>query len=416
MAKTSKPLAPAAPTPPYLKHVHLRNVPPLRDVQADFKPGLNIIIGKNGSGKTNFMRLVSELADLDSEKYRGADSKLIVFQKKEFAVSFREQSIVPVDKNLSKRLAKQLPLIMSFTDEDKAIRDSILSEVIASQGVIDGYDIVAAWHGIPSYRLPIIDESIEIILSDSGQVAFASTAVTYWEVESRLVQAFLSSIRMMFYTDLGDFLEEKPKFETVRRWLGQSVDIHLDRLNTYLPVYSPLQAVRRSNQFQVYSNSSSDEIIIKGLVLEYQIAGDWLPFSALSDGTKRVFYLITELLTEFAFPSNEQGILELVDYDKIILLEEPELGIHPDQLQLLLQLIREVSQKHQVILTTHSPQTLDMLTAQELDRISICEFVPGKGTQLRKLSPAKRKKAKAYLADEGFLSEFWRFSNLEDPD
>ena len=107
---------------------------------------------------------------------------------------------------------------------------------------------------------------------------------------------------------------------------------------------------------------------------------------------------------------------QLRDFNKIILLEEPELGIHPQQLQLLLQLIREVSRKHQVILTTHSPQTLDMLSGQELDRITICEYVPGEGTQMRKLSAAKKAKAKAYLRDQGFLSEFWRFSNLEDPD
>ena len=76
MAKTSTPAAPPAPQPPYLKRVHLRNVPPLRDVKADFKPGLNIIIGKNGSGKTNFMRLVSELTDLHRPKYRGVGCDL----------------------------------------------------------------------------------------------------------------------------------------------------------------------------------------------------------------------------------------------------------------------------------------------------------------------------------------------------
>jgi len=102
--------------------------------------------------------------------------------------------------------------------------------------------------------------------------------------------------------------------------------------------------------------------------------------------------------------------------ESLVLLEEPELGIHPQQLHQLLQLISEVSREHQVIITTHSPQVLDILNEKELDRISICEYVPGKGTQMRKLSPAKRAKAKAYLRDKGFLSEFWRFSNLEDPD
>ena len=157
--------------------------------------------------------------------------------------------------------------------------------------------------------------------------------------------------------------------------------------------------------------------MIKGLVLEYQIGDDWLPFSALSDGTKRVLYIIGELTaTPFIDFSKFHLIPKFLNPNKIILLEEPELGIHPQQLQLVLQLIRGVSREHQVIMTTHSPQVLDILNGQELDRITICEYVPGKGTQMRKLSAAKKAKAKAYLKDQGFLSEFWRFSNLEEAD
>jgi len=39
----------------YLQHVSLKNYKSIKDAEIDFKPGLNIIIGKNASGKTNFM-------------------------------------------------------------------------------------------------------------------------------------------------------------------------------------------------------------------------------------------------------------------------------------------------------------------------------------------------------------------------
>ena len=100
--------------------------------------------------------------------------------------------------------------------------------------------------------------------------------------------------------------------------------------------------------------------------------------------------------------------------DKIILLEEPELGIHPHQLYKLLDLIREVSEKHQIILTTHSPQVLDMLRADELDRILICELKdPKKGTQFRRLTKKEQKEAHAYVSKVGFLSDYWLHSDLE---
>ena len=115
----------------------------------------------------------------------------------------------------------------------------------------------------------------------------------------------------------------------------------------------------------------------------------------------------------FSNGNNKPVSFTLANPARIIFLEEPELGIHPDQLQKLLNLIRQVSREHQVILTTHAPQVLDMLAKDELDRITVCELNPEKGTQFRKLSAAKKAKAKAYMKGEGYLSDFWRFSDLE---
>jgi len=178
-----------------------------------------------------------------------------------------------------------------------------------------------------------------------------------------------------------------------------------------------VQAVRCSEYFQVYYQESQDQYTIKGLVMEYQLNDEWLSFGMLSDGTKRLVYSLFEMLAPDSVRLNQTtDEIKIYDRKKIILFEEPELGIHPDQLQKLLRLIREVSREHQVIMTTHSPQTLDMLSKNELDRITICELDPKKGTQFRKLSAAKKAKAKAYMQNDSYLSDFWRFSNLEAKD
>ena len=53
-------------TPPpqaYISKVHLKGYKSIKDLEIDFKPGLNIIIGPNGSGKTNFLEFIEEVDD-----------------------------------------------------------------------------------------------------------------------------------------------------------------------------------------------------------------------------------------------------------------------------------------------------------------------------------------------------------------
>ena len=197
----------------------------------------------------------------------------------------------------------------------------------------------------------------------------------------------------------------------------QLVDAQLAQLIPLLSIYSPIQSIRRFESWQVYFNKVQEEILLKGLVLEFQVNNQWLPFNALSDGTKRLFYIISEIgvASLFNVIVNSEGIeLNLKHWDKIIFLEEPELGIHPKQLTKLLNLIREVSKDNQVIMTTHSPQVLDMLTEKELDRITICTLDAKKGTQFHKLSRTKQQQAREYMQETGFLSDYWRYSFLEE--
>ncbi|RYY17244.1 MAG: hypothetical protein EOO04_25705 [Chitinophagaceae bacterium] len=65
MAKKAKP-APAetaAEQPYYLQRAHIKDFRSIRDAAVEFKPGLNIIIGANGSGKTNFLQSIKNSID-----------------------------------------------------------------------------------------------------------------------------------------------------------------------------------------------------------------------------------------------------------------------------------------------------------------------------------------------------------------
>ena len=94
-----------------------------------------------------------------------------------------------------------------------------------------------------------------------------------------------------------------------------------------------------------------------------------IPATRLSDGTLRYLCLLAILLHPEPPP--------------LICIEEPELGLHPDLLPTLSDLMREASERTQLIVTTHSDVFVDTLTDQP-ESIVVCEKHDGQ-TEMRRL-------------------------------
>jgi ABC-type multidrug transport system ATPase subunit len=413
---------PALTVSPYISKIKVRDYAPLRAASVDFKRGLNIIIGSNGAGKTRFLSLLNELADLreNTKHYQGSGCELTFgggfSEQTRFTVTFEEDNATlllgePLEWDITDWELPGVKITEKYSDQ--------LAERRSVEYFLGAYPSLFIPHGTPTSGLPILDESAELVLEKRNvAIQLKDGPRRIEELNSRFSQVVVRSIVGMVrngFTVLNGVPVPPPTAETLRQWLTKLIAESVVLLNNLLPLYSPVQAVRCSEYFQVYHQEVQDQYTIKGLVLEYQINNEWLSFRMLSDGTKRLVYIIAEI-----FAPEVLGIDKLKGEAKLyarrhqtVLLEEPELGIHPDQLQKLLSLIRQVSKEHQVIMTTHSPQVLNMLTTKELDRITICELDPKKGTQFRKLSPAKRAKAKAYMQNDSYLSDFWLYSNLE---
>lgn len=78
----------------------------------------------------------------------------------------------------------------------------------------------------------------------------------------------------------------------------------------------------------------------------------WFEAAQESDGTLRMAGIITALLQEPPLT--------------LIGVEEPELTIHPGAIPLLYDYLKEASTKSQVLLTTHSPELLSLLDADDV--------------------------------------------------
>jgi predicted ATPase len=98
--------------------------------------------------------------------------------------------------------------------------------------------------------------------------------------------------------------------------------------------------------------------------------GGAMPATRLSDGTLRYLFLLT-LLCDTTPPP-------------LLVIEEPELGLHPDLLPVLAELLIDASQRTQIIVTTHAPMLVDALSAQP-EAVVVCERRDGGATHMERL-------------------------------
>ena len=126
--------------------------------------------------------------------------------------------------------------------------------------------------------------------------------------------------------------------------------------------------------------------------LHEQGFGAPIPATRLSDGTIRFIALTAALLAH--------------DPPPLLCIEEPELGLHPDALPLLGELLVEASARTQLIVTTHSDALVSALT-DHVDAVVACERL-GDSTVLRRLNAND---LSAWL-DDYRLGDLWRMGEL----
>ncbi len=112
-----------------------------------------------------------------------------------------------------------------------------------------------------------------------------------------------------------------------------------------------------------------------------------VPAARLSDGTLHYLCLLTVLLHP--------------DPPPLVCIEEPELGLHPDVIPHIADLLLDASKRTQLIVTTHS-ETLVSALSEVPEAIVVCER-SDRGTSLRRLEPEKLKE----WLERYSLGELW---------
>jgi predicted ATPase len=87
----------------------------------------------------------------------------------------------------------------------------------------------------------------------------------------------------------------------------------------------------------------------------------------------------------------------------LMCIEEPEVGLHPDAVQLVAEALIEASESMQLIVTTHSEALVDALSDRP-ESVLVCERDFDNGTQMKRLS---KERLKEWL-EQYTLGQLWR--------
>ena len=362
-----------------MEECHVESYKSIVDLRCGLKPGLNILIGKNGAGKTNFLRFLGKTLDWRSHFF--ADEKT--------ALSFQ----------VGEGKMKYVQPVSTSAEDDWQVEE----------GNLDIMDLVE-FRFIPQRydeKLPVLTHSIDFETSNVSEV--------YLSLRKGEIPWFIKSIFSELVLLASEKAREGANGDELRRFLEGAVKEIVRDLEV-VSDFSPIAAVRLSDELRVSEGRLNNSLRVAGLNLEFQVGDRWFDFGDLSDGTQRIFLLVAEMELTPSVRSlrDKQGLLPEGVKETIFLIEEPELGVHPHQLHRIMEYLKERSADAQLVISTHSPMVLNFLDREELDRLLICMFDPAKGTQIRNLSPDEIKDALHYMGEnELFLSDYWVYSDLE---
>jgi predicted ATPase len=321
---------------------------------------INVVIGANGSGKSNFISVFSFLQEIRSghlQEYvrrAGGAEQLLHFGSRvtreiQISLSFGEGvnqyylSLAPTDDDSLYPRGETV----SFRDQTRESRKSS-PYVLPLNPRNDGREA-----GISEPRL-------------TRTPGWVRERLGWWRLYHMHDTSAASPMRKTAQVNDNRFL--RPDGSNLAAFLYLLQRKHPE---AYGLVRTTVQRVAPFfDDFLLQPDPLNDETI--RLAWKHNASDQYFGASALSDGSLRFIALATLFLQpETLLPST-------------ILVDEPELGLHPYAITLLASLVRRASVQTQVIVSTQSSLLLDHF---EPDDVLVADRV-NDGTQLRRLNSA----------------------------
>jgi predicted ATPase len=345
-----------------------------RDVRLSLG-GLTALVGPNGAGKSNVTDVLQFLSDIMHLGLEGAITK-----RTGIAAVRRWSSGRPFNVDIRARVAAEsLQGTYEFTltgdrSEEYRVQREAADVIRVGSQETHGYEIRdGVWVRGPDNLRPKVDARNLVLPLVAADERFSGLAD-----ELR---------RMAVYDIFPDALREPRKYDPTKPMLKHGTN--------WVSILKDQAAETWKTDFvEVLNRLTGDitdvEIKPVGGFLSARFRHDsdsrrskWFDSAQESNGTLRVAGILTALLQK---PT-----------PAVVAIEEPELTVHPGALPLLYDYVREAQERAQVVLTTHSPELLDLIDTGD---VRVVER-GSDGTRVNALAESQRRSVRDGLLSLG---------------
>lgn len=381
---------------PFLRQVKLRNYKSIGKCALSLRP-LTVLVGRNGSGKSNFLDALRFVAD-------GLQTSLDHAIKSRGGIDDVRRRSAGHPRNFAIELEIVLPEwqvarygfeIAGRKDGGFAVKRERLRVYHGTGRPLASYDriegaVTASFDQMP----PVVEDRLYLVnaagLQDFRSAYDALASMGFYNINPE-------AMKELQKPDAGELLHsDGANIASVVARLGTDQEPTLGRIRDYLMTIVPdITGVERISLGPRET-----------LQFRQRIEGSEHPWkfyaSSMSDGTLRA---LGALVAVVQLAGRKRRV-------SLVGIEEPETALHPAAAGALVSALREVTEKTQVLLTSHSADLLDEIDLDS-DGLVVVQ-AQGGTTQLGPVDAASREAIRRHLYSPG---ELLRMDQLQpDPD
>jgi predicted ATPase len=317
-----------------LDRIRVAGFKSIRDQTLDLRP-LNVLIGANGAGKSNFIEVFRLLHEIVSQNLQlfvarsgGADRLL------HFGGKVTEEILLDLDFEQNAYHCRLVPAV------DGSLIFAYERMSFEIPGNVNRFNVI---QGAGGQRESALKEELEKHWKELHDVAAALQDLKVYHFHDTSPSARVKQVG-----DVDDNVALRPDAGNLAAFLYR---LQVNDPGTFRNI---VDTVRLVAPFFGSFDLRPDRLNPRQIKLEWKEKGSDTYFDAhaLSDGTLRFLCLAT-LLLQPAPPTT-------------ILIDEPELGLHPYAITVLADLLRSVAERTQVIVSTQSVTLVNQLSPEDI--------------------------------------------------